>query len=316
MRARILAVCPNPALDRVALARGASRGGTVRASEVLDTPGGKGLHVALIARELGARVSVVVPLGGPTGLLVRELLHADGLRCTRIAIAANTRTTYTVVDPEAADVVEVIEPSPVLTEAEADALADEVSGRLRGAGVVTCSGSVPDGVDPSFYATLTERARAAGAAMVVDTSGASLVAALSAGPTLVAPNAVEAAALLGEPEATEPRELAHLGRLLIDRGARNALVTAGRDGSVLALESGDCWHFRAEADAIVNAVGCGDALVGGVAATLAAGGELTDAVAVGTAAAVDKLSRLHPGKVDAKSVKTLAKRVERRRLED
>ena len=316
MAPTVLVVCPNPALDRVALARGAASGGTVRASEVLDTPGGKGLDVALVARELGARIDLVAPLGGPTGLRVRELLHAEGVRCTRVPIADNTRTTYTVVDPDEADVVEVIEPSPRLTKVEGTMLYDRVLGMIPSARVVACSGSIPDGADTDLYAALTRQGRTAAATVIVDASGDSLEAALLAEPDLVAPNVREASELLGEEPGRAPNHLARLARLVLARGARNAVVTAGKEGSVLALTSGECWHIQAHAPRVVNAVGCGDALVGGIAAALASGRELIEAVALGTAASIDKLGRLHPGKVDAASVRRIVRQVERRRLED
>ncbi len=316
MAPTILVVCPNPALDRVALARGAASGGTVRASEVLETPGGKGLHVALVARELGARIALVAPLGGPTGLRVRELLHAEGLRCTRVPIAGHTRATYTLVDPDEADVVEVIEPSPRLTQAEGAVLYEQVLTRIPSARVVACSGSIPEGIDSDLYAELTRQGRAAGATVLIDASGGSLEASLAAEPDLVTPNVREASELLDEEIGTTPDHLARLARLILARGARNALVTAGKHGSVLALISGECWHVHAHAPRVVNAVGCGDALVGGIAAALVSGRELIEAVALGTAASVDKLGRLHPGKVDAASVRRITRHVEIRRLED
>ena len=64
-------------------------------------------------------------------------------------------------------------------------------------------------------------------------------------------------------------------------------------------------HLSAPAERVVNAVGCGDALSGGLAAGIARGLELADAAALGVAAATDKLGRLHSGRVDRAAVERL-----------
>jgi sugar/nucleoside kinase (ribokinase family) len=57
---------------------------------------------------------------------------------------------------------------------------------------------------------------------------------------------------------------------------------------------------------VVNAVGCGDALIGGFAAALAAGRDPRSAVVLGAAAAAAKLAHLHPGRVEREAVDALA----------
>jgi fructose-1-phosphate kinase PfkB-like protein len=60
----------------------------------------------------------------------------------------------------------------------------------------------------------------------------------------------------------------------------------------------------------VNAVGCGDALVAGLAAGLLEQRSLPDALALGAAAAADKLTRLHSGCIDAAIVRDIVGTVE------
>jgi fructose-1-phosphate kinase PfkB-like protein len=234
--ARVVAVSTNPAIDRIALAPAAAGGGLVRAQELLETPGGKATHVAMVAAALGAGVRLVA-LGGP---VLEGLLDAAGVPATLVPAATPTRGTYTVVDPAAGDVLEVHEPSPPLSSDECEAL------------VTT---------------------------------------------------ATEAAALLGE--STGDGSLPATARALRDRGARAAWLSAGPHGSVLAGENG-AWRLAAAAPArVVNAVGCGDALVGGLAAGLERGLALLDAAVLGVAAATDKLAHLHSGRVEREAVEAL-----------
>jgi hypothetical protein len=81
MGAGVLAVATSPAIDRISLTRGDALKGIVRASQALETPGGKAIHAAMVARALGARTHLVAPVGGRGGELLRDLL-ADLVEAT------------------------------------------------------------------------------------------------------------------------------------------------------------------------------------------------------------------------------------------
>src|SRR5918992_439942 len=262
MTGGVVAVSTNPAIDRIALA-----------------------PAAMVAAALGARVRLVAPAGGA---LLGELLAAERVPAVLVPVAAPTRGTYTVVDPEVGDVLEVHEPSPTLGDDECEALVAAAAEAFAGAAVAVIAGSLPAGAPPDLHARLARAASAAGAFTVVDTSSApALERALAKRPDLVTPNAAEAAALLG---GAQPLEA--MARALRERGARAVWLSAGPDGSLLADGAG-VWHLAAPPPArVVNAVGCGDALVGGLAAGLARGLALLDAAALGVAAPTDKLP--HP----------------------
>ena len=307
----VVAVSTNPAIDRVALADGAAGGGLVRARELLETPGGKGAHVALVARELGADARLVTSAGGPRGALLSELLARAGVPATLVPVAPQTRATYTVVDPVAADVLEVHEPTGALSGEECERLIAAAVAALEGAAVAVISGSLPPGVPPDLHARLVRAANAAGAFTVLDTSTpAAFAEALAERPDLAKPNAAEA----GAPADASIETLHGFTAALRARGAAAVWLSAGAAGSVLAGADG-AWHLSLRpAGSVVNAVGCGDALLGGLAAGLVRGLALLDAAALGVAAAADKLRHLHSGRVERAAVEPLLARVTRRRL--
>ena len=104
--------------------------------------------------------------------------------------------------------------------------------------------------------------------------------------------------------------LAAFAERLLERGAGAVWLSLGRRGSLLVSDVG-ALHFNAPGDRVVNSVGCGDALAGGLAAGLARGLDLPDAAALGVAAAADKLGRLHSGRVERAGVERLLAQVER-----
>ncbi len=316
MQASFVAVATNPAIDRVARIEGAASG-VVHASEMLETPGGKAVHAACVAAELGTSAAIVTTAGGRDGDLLLELLRSEPLAVHPVTVAGPTRGTYTLVEASGADLVEVHQPGGSLTEAEAERLVTTATRLVDGARVVAVSGSLPPGAPAELHARLIEAARERGAFTILDCSTASALAAgLAAGPDLVAPNLAEVGRLLGAELESRPSdaELARITDAIRERGAAAVWLSLGPHGSVLA---GVDASFRLAAPAparIVNVVGCGDALIGGFAAGLSAGHDSLSAAVLGAAAATEKLAHLDPGRVERGAVEALVPTIEMTRL--
>lgn len=294
----VVVVATSPAVDRVALVSGARRGGVRRAREFLETAGGKGIHVAAVARALGADAQLVTVADARYRALVD--VPAEVVEVPRV------RGTYTVVDEIEADVIEVHEPYPELPASAAERLRERAVVAAAQADVVVVSGGVPPGLDSGLHAAVVAAAR--GLAVVDTSSVEALELAVAAGAGLVKPNLEEARALLGDGEP------AALAAALRERGAHAVWLSLGAEGSVLATEAEVVALRPPPVDRVVNAVGAGDALLGGLVAGLVAGADLLAATRLGTAAAATKVGRLHPGEIDPGAARALAERVEVRRL--
>jgi tagatose 6-phosphate kinase len=312
----VVAVCLNPAVDRVVVAPCAAGGGTIRAARVLDTAGGKATHAALVASRFGADVHLVGPLGGQRGLLFAALLRGIGLRVSSVPVGGETRETWTVVDPEVGDVLELIGPAPRLSPDEVEALRVLTVAVLASATDTLLAGSAPEGVGPELYAEIVAHARGRGGRILLDASGDALRAGLAARPHVACPNLEEACAVLG---ATPPEEPSAASMLEVaagtqELGAESVVITAGERGALVLSADGEAWHAAAPRRRRVNAVGCGDAFLGALAAALAEGRPLPEAARLATGAAVDKLGRIHPAEVDPAAARALAREVELRRI--
>jgi 1-phosphofructokinase len=311
-RAQFVTVSTNPAIDRVARIDGAASG-VVTASELLETPGGKAVHAACVAAELGAAAAVITTAGGWSGELLLALLASESVHAVSVPVVAPTRGTYTLVGEGGGDLVEVHEPAAVLTEREAEQLVATLAGLPDPPLAVAVCGSLPPGAPTDLHARLIAAARDLGAFTILDCSTPeALAAGLGAGPDLAAPNLTEAGALLGtefDPGSGAP-ELESITARIADRGAGAVWLSLGSEGSVFA--TGDGAHrLSAPAPAtVINTVGCGDALIGGFAAGRIAGQDPLGAAALGVAAATEKLSHLHPGRVDRAAVEALVPLVE------
>jgi 1-phosphofructokinase len=309
MGAGVLAVATSPAIDRISLTRGDALKGIVRASQALETPGGKAIHAAMVARALGARTHLVAPVGGRGGELLRDLLAEEGLDSSLVGVRAQTRATHTLVDADLGDRVEIHDPPGSLQPSECDELLAATRAMAPAARVVVVAGGLPPAAPPDLHARLLTAARASGAFTILDSSSAEAVGlALGVAPDLVKPNLAELTALLGDEVSAEGDPpipaLAALAERVRESGAGAVWLSLGPQGSVLVSAAGRL-HFSAPTERVVNAVGCGDALAGGLAAGIARGLDLPSATALGVAAAADKLGRLHSGRVDRGAVERL-----------
>ncbi|MGW7053845.1 1-phosphofructokinase [Streptomyces sp. NPDC054887] len=278
----ILTVTPNPSLDRTYEVPVLKRGEVLRATADRMDPGGKGVNVSRALTAAGHRTVAVMPLGGAPGALVSELLTAQGIDVAPVPVTGHTRSNITVVEPDGT-LTKINAPGPELSAAEAESLLAAAHSRSADAGWIACCGSLPLGLAPSWYAELVARAHTAGARIALDTSGASLLAALRERPDVVKPNAEELAEAVGRPLATvgDVLKAAHELRAA---GARTVLASLGADGQLL-VAGGSTYYATSPPGAVRSNVGAGDASLAGF---LAAGGEgphaLAAAVAHGAAA--------------------------------
>lgn len=266
----------------------------VRVTETVAVPGGAA-NTAVNARALGARVRMVGLIGDDeSGRVLRERLATAGVDTSFLVEVAGARTTTKsrVVGGDRV-VVRVDELAATPTADHGARLAQAVARAIRCSdAAVVCDYGL--GVRPEDIVPMLDRDRPG--AVVVDAHDLTRWAAL--GPDLVTPNAGEAAALLGrdlstgtgnDPATGSDRASAIVAArddLLARTGARAAVVTLDRDGTVL-LEPGTDQGFRTRATPASEqqASGAGDTFCAAATVALAVRAPLRDAVSVAQAAA-------------------------------
>jgi 1-phosphofructokinase len=261
----IVAVTPNPGLDRTIEVPRLRRGELHRVSGARVEPGGKGINVARVLAANGVATQAVFPAGGAEGdALVSMLAHDIPVRS--VAIAAPLRVNVAVVEP-GGRVTKLNEEGPELTANDSHALLGAVRDAARGASWVVSCGSLPRGLAPDFHAQVVDAAHAEGAKAAVDTSGRALLAALTAEPDLVKPNRDELEEAVGWRIDTFG-EAVLAARALVDRGAKRVLASFGAAGAIFVDPDG-ALHGFASCENPQSTVGAGDALLAG----FLAGGE-------------------------------------------
>src|SRR5204862_1234427 len=148
----IVTVTLNAALDRTVTVPNFQRGHRHRASQGLTLAGGKGISIARALKRLGAPVVATGLAGGRTGTRIVEELTAEAILNDFVRIVDESRTTTAVIDPTSASYTEIVEWGPHVEPDELEMLMDKLHYLANDADAVVFAGSLPRGVEESFYA--------------------------------------------------------------------------------------------------------------------------------------------------------------------
>ena len=267
-------------IDLVTVAeRFPAAGETVVGNRFLTYPGGKGANQAVAAARMGAPTAMVGRVGDDLfGPQVTNSLSAAGVAVAAVAVAPGVSTGIAVISIDAAgqnQIIQVLGANDTCGPAEAE----RVGNLLDSLSVLLLQLEVS--VDLSLQ--VAQAAAAAGKTVILDPSPVRpLPAAFYDCCSIITPNETDAAALVGFP-VTDLDSAARAVDVLLSRGVGAAIVTLGEQGAYYATADGGKYQPAYPVNA-VDSVGAGDAFNGALAAALAAGQTLPQAVQLASAA--------------------------------
>jgi ribokinase len=255
-------------------------GETVAGRSVHYFPGGKGANQAVAAAKLGASTALIGRLGTDAfGKQLRAFLAAQGVDLALVKDTAGADSGTAIITIADADNTIVVVPGAnALVSAE-----DVAAAVLAGDDVAVSQFEIPLATIGAFF----RQARAAGATTILNPAPA-----VACGPELL--DLVDILILneteLGFFAHTElhdtdaPARFIEAARSLPIGSDRIICVTLGRRG-VLALVGGEASLIAGRAVEAVDTTGAGDCFVGALAAQLANGNAIRDALEYANAAA-------------------------------
>jgi 6-phosphofructokinase 2 len=280
----IVTLTINPAIDIFVNVRQVEPTRKLRCSAPKRDPGGGGINVARVVHRLGRSVAAIYPTGGAIGKLLHRLVEREGIDSLVTPSHVETRENFTAYEESTGQQYRFVLPGSALHRAEWESVLDKLTSLPEKPLYVIASGSVPPGVPESFFAQVARRAKALGARTVIDTSGPALAAALDEGVTLIKPNQVELAELVGAPLDSDADRIAACRALTAKGRAEIVALTLGEDGALLVTAK-QAWRAQPMDIDVVSSVGAGDSFVGGMVAALADGKDLEQAFRMAMAAA-------------------------------
>ncbi len=298
---KILCVSANPGLDRRITLPALRLGEVNRASAVDPMAGGKAAHVAFVAKTLGADVRWLAFLGGAEGEACRAGMAARSITPISVPLEGRTRTNLELIDAASGEVTEVLEPGPTVMASERLAFITHFDAQLRNHPTVVISGSLPGGVESSFYAELVSIAKSGNCPVMLDTSGEALAASLESAPHLIKPNRQEVSALLGR-EVRSVEDAVEAAKELRQRGPQTVIISLGEAGAVVVTDH-ITLHGVAPKVVAKSAVGSGDSFLAGWAVSSTLGKPVGDCLRTAIACGAANCLAESPGIFSMESVK-------------
>ncbi|QQC72751.1 hexose kinase [Lactococcus garvieae] len=257
----ILIVTLNPAIDISYLLEAFYLNTVNRVAQVGKTAGGKGLNVSRVLKELGADVLATGFADDILGSEIVENLKSEGIDSRFTKISGKTRNCIAILHE--GQQTEILEKGPRILRQEAEGFIDNFKAMLAEVEAIAISGSLPDGLQETFYSDLIAIANKQEKTVVLDCSGRALEAVLKNPhkPSVIKPNLEELTDLLGK-EVTLENIKESLQDRLFD-GIEWIVVSLGKEGT-FAKVSNDFYSVKILKIDVVNPVGSGDATVAGL----------------------------------------------------
>ena len=249
----------NPALDYIINVPDYKEGVVNRSDKEKILPGGKGINVSIVLKNLGFSSVALGFVAGFTGEKIVDFLEKAGVDTDFVQLLdGNSRINVKI---KAGSETEINGQGPRIDEDALDELYKKLD-RVKDGDFFVIAGSVPSSIPQSVYCDILEYLSGRDIKFVVDTTGELLTNALRFKPFLIKPNIFELGEVFGK-VLTEDEEIISCAKKLQDMGAKNVLVSKGGDGAVLVLEDGKVLHQKAPCGKVINTTGAGDSMVAG-----------------------------------------------------
>lgn len=255
----IYTVTFNPSLDYIVGTEGFQLGNTNRTVSELMLPGGKGINVSTVLKNLGIESTALGFTAGFTGEEIRRRVDGLGLRSEFIDVG-NGFSRINVKMKEF-DGTEINGQGPVIGEDAVRRLMERLDSLEEGDTLVL-AGSIPASMPDSIYSDILARLEGKGVVSIVDATKDLLLNVLKYRPFLIKPNHHELGEIFGV-ELEKREDVIPYAEKLQEQGAQNVLVSMGGKGAVLLDTEGSVHMLPVPKGTLVNAVGSGDSMVAG-----------------------------------------------------
>jgi 1-phosphofructokinase len=297
---RVAIFAPHPLLTVAIESRGDQ-------DDVHTHVGGQGIWVARMVGELGAWPVACSFVGGETGAVIEHLLDSmpGELRVTRTAGASGSY----VVDRRRGErnlIAHQVAPPPSRHELD-DLFSATAAAALEADVLVVCNPYPGDSLPLELFADLVSDARGNGTRVLVDLSTPRLDHALAGAPDLVKINDWELAEYVYGP-VSQPDEMRAAAARLHDAGAATVTITRAGEPAYVLHDGRELELVPPKFDRGARE-GCGDSMMGGIAAGLAQGMTMEDALVLGAAAGAANFLRHGLGTGSAEVVRDLVRSV-------
>lgn len=255
----IYTVTFNPCLDYIVSVDDFTLGRVNRTTKELVYPGGKGINVSLVLKNLGMESTALGFTAGFTGTEIEQALQRWG--CYTDFIRVEDGMSRINIKLRSNEESEINGQGPKISKEALEQLYEKLD-VMTSEDVLVLAGSIPGSMPDSSYELIMERVAAKNMKVAVDATGDLLVNVLKYHPFLIKPNNHELEEIFHTPMDSNDTIIAHAKKLQ-QMGAKNVLISMAGDGAILVSEDGEVRQSPAPKGKVVNSVGAGDSMVAG-----------------------------------------------------
>jgi 1-phosphofructokinase len=306
--AKIITVTANTAIDLFIEVESLTASDNIRAKSSTDFACGKGINVAKAIECLDNPVSCL-GFAGRQSLAAFNALNTGLLRLDLTAVAGKTRTNITLYDLDGDKEIHIRTAGFTVTNDDCQQLIEKIAACAEPGDIVILSGSLPVGAPGNLYQAIIEQCHSKAVMAFLDASGTGLVLGIKAKPYLIKPNQQELEDITGRTLPDE-QSIAHAARAIIAQGVQWVYVSRGDKGAIAVSESvvlSAC--VNSVPGIIVSKIGCGDAMVAGLAIAMLIGLDLNGTLKLGVACGTANLFSREPGRFDNNKLPEIADHV-------
>lgn len=249
----------NPSLDYIVTVPRFTCGIVNRTKEEVIFPGGKGINVSMVLKNLGFENTALGFLAGFTGDKLKSLVEEKGIHAEFISVKEGMSRINVKLRSE--QETEINGQGPAIVETDIQKLYERLE-QLKDGDILVMAGSIPDVMQGTMYMDIMKHLRDKKLKIVVDATKDLLVNVLEYHPFLIKPNNHELGEIFGV-TIQEKEDVVAYAKKLQEKGARNVLISMAGDGAVLVAEDGTVYRSGAPKGKVVNSVGAGDSMVAG-----------------------------------------------------
>lgn len=273
----IYTVTFNPSLDYIVTVKDFTCGVVNRTCDEIIYPGGKGINVSMVLKNLGYENTALGFLSGFTGEKIQALLKEKGVATDFIPV--ETGMSRINVKLRSNEETEINGQGPKIEEKHIQELYRKLD-ELKDGDVLVLAGSIPDVMPGSMYMDIMKHLSDRKLKIVVDATKDLLVNVLEYHPFLIKPNNHELGEIFNV-TLEKKDEVVEYAKRLQGKGARNVLVSMAGEGAVLVTENVEVYKADAPKGILKNSVGAGDSMVAGFLAGYLEKENYKDAFAMG-----------------------------------
>ncbi len=308
---KIITITLNSAVDNVIEIENLRRGKVIRAKRTLRYASGKGINSSRTISCLRKKVTAFCFVGKTETHFFNDL-KSTYFNIKIFPTEGVTRSNITVLDTSNNLLTHLQTQGYKLSIRQIDDFATIINQTITLNTVVVISGSLPNGVPNNMYYKLISKCNRRNCKVIFDSSKQPLKEGLKGKPYLVKPNIEELQELFGT-KITSIKDIVKYGKIINAMGIEYVFVSLGKKG-VIVTQRNDNGYWRGYIKEKINIhtgdeIGCGDAMIGGIAVGISENFELPKLINIAVASGSANLLTFGPGNCKYVDIVKFSKKV-------